>query len=122
MQLMYLVNSCIVLEYLTYRLHTLDAYTDFDFASSLFDRRFTTGYCIFLAGNTLLLRGDEGFSAIAIAIAGAGPPFASEGPALAITREKFRACHTAEGWRFSRRRTLASANKKSRNREITKSK
>ena len=41
---------------------------------------------------------NEGFSAIATA--GAGPPFASEGPALAITREKIRARHTAEGWRF----------------------
>ena len=33
---------------------SLDIYTDSDFAGSLIDRRSTTGYCIFLAGNLVI--------------------------------------------------------------------
>ena len=53
---------------------------------------------------------NEGFSAIAIAIAGAGPAFAREGLTVAITRAMFRACYTAEVWRFSRWSNFALAN------------
>ena len=38
---------------------SLDAYTDFDFAGSLVDRRSTTGYCIFLARNLVTWRSKK---------------------------------------------------------------
>ena len=37
----------------------LDAYTDSDFAGSLSDRRSTSGYCIFLAGNLVIWRSKK---------------------------------------------------------------
>ena len=38
---------------------SLDAYMDSDFASSLIDRRSTTGYCIFLDGHLVLWRSKK---------------------------------------------------------------
>ena len=38
---------------------SLDTYTDSDFASSLVDRRSTTGYCVFLAGNLVTWRSKK---------------------------------------------------------------
>ena len=38
---------------------SLDAYTDSNFASSLIDRRSTTGYSIFLAGNLVVWRSKK---------------------------------------------------------------
>ena len=43
----------------------------------------------------------ENEGGLAIAIAGAGPAFAREGPAFSITREKVCACHSAEGWKLA---------------------
>ena len=37
----------------------LDAYTDYDFAGSLSDRRSTSGYCIFLARNLVIWRSKK---------------------------------------------------------------
>ena len=37
----------------------LDAYTDSDFAGSLSDRRSTSGYCLFLAGNLVIWRSKK---------------------------------------------------------------
>ena len=38
---------------------SLDAYTDSDFASSVIDRRSTTGYCTFLARNLIMWRSKK---------------------------------------------------------------
>ena len=37
----------------------LDAYTDSDFAGSLFDRKSSSGYCICLAGNLVIWRSKK---------------------------------------------------------------